>query len=187
MTHTLRRCSLLAAVLLLALGGSEQAAGQIQALTLEEMSRTATSIVLGTTVKHESVWDDSRTRILTEVTVRVEEHLKGEPSTETVITVPGGRLGNMIYEVSDMPVFYEGEEVLLFAWQHPTGKNLVLGGEQGKLDVVEDVATGRRTVRGGAGLLAPTELGKTGIGAAPSVAEATVDDLVSQIRAFVAE
>lgn len=180
-------CSSLLAVILCAFAGPRTASGQLQDMTLEDLSHTSTSIVVGTAVKKESVWDRDRSRILTKVTIRVQETIKGEGAAETVITVPGGRIGNRIYEVSDMPIFLEGDEMLLFAWEHPSGMNLVTAGAHGKLDVVEDGSTGRRVVVGGAGLLAPSAAGKVGAELRAEDAKVALEEIVMQIRAFVAD
>ena len=71
-----------------------------------------------------SFWNDKHDKIFTRVKISVDMTIKGESSNEKVILIPGGRVGNIIYEVSDMPVFAEGEETVVFLWQHPSGENL---------------------------------------------------------------
>jgi hypothetical protein len=82
------------------------------------------------------------------VTVSPEEYIKGNLGSEAVIAVPGGQVDNIIYEVSEMPVFTEGEEVMLFIWKNPSGKNLVTGGYLGKMKIEKDAKTGKRMVHG---------------------------------------
>jgi hypothetical protein len=108
---------------------------QVARMQLDELSRVSTSVVQGTATRSRSVWNADRTQILTEITVAVSDQLKGSGSSETVITIPGGQIGNVRYEVSDMPSIEEGEEVLLFVWKHPSGRNLITGGVQGKLEI----------------------------------------------------
>ena len=119
---------------------------QIQTASLEDLSRVSTAVVLGKTTGKRSYWNESRTRILTEVTLQVDEEIAGRTGSETTITIPGGRVGNTLYEVSDMPVFVEGEEVLVFLWQDDQGRNLVTGGVQGRLGVRRDEMLQQRVV-----------------------------------------
>lgn len=162
--------------------------GQVQNASLEDLSRTSTAIVLGMTQESRSFWNDDRSQILTEITLRVDETLKGGTVTETVITVPGGRVGNAMYEVSDMPVFVDGEEVLVFLWDHPSGKRLVTGGTQGKLEIMHDPVTGEKRLRN---MPRPRDeaqlLSKSGSALSPeSPARGTpLEDVIAQIRGFV--
>ena len=80
------------------------------------------------------------------MTVVPEEYIKGNLGSEAVITVPGGQVGDILYEVSEMPVFVEGEEVVAFIWTSPSGKNLVTGGYQGKMKIIKDKLTGKRMI-----------------------------------------
>lgn len=132
---------------------AREAVSQVRQATLEELSRSSTAVVVGKAVRKQSVWNESRTKIFTEVTLQVEESVKGSAAGETTITIPGGRIGNTLYEVSDMPVFVEGEQVLVFLWQHPSGKTLVTGASQGKMAVVDDGLRGRMVVPGAAQIL----------------------------------
>jgi hypothetical protein len=66
---------------------------------------------------------------------------------EAVVAVPGGQVGDIIYEVSEMPVFTEGEDVVAFVWKNPSGKNLITGGSQGKMKIEKDMKTGKRMVK----------------------------------------
>ena len=72
-----------------------------------------------------------------------EEYLKGDLGSGAIIAIPGGRVDNVIYEVSETPVFIEGEEVVAFIWTNPAGKNLITGGYQGKMKIEKDSKTGK--------------------------------------------
>ena len=120
---------------------------QVVKVSAKDLALESNSILVGKCIKKESFWNESRTKIYTQVKIQTEENIKGNLGSEAVITIPGGRVGNTIYEVSDMPVFVEGEEVLVFLWRHPSGRNLVTGAQQGKLTVVEDRETGRKILR----------------------------------------
>ncbi len=84
--------------------------------------------------------------IFTTVTLIPEDYLKGNLGSEVIVTIPGGQVDDIIYEVSEMPVFRKGEEVFAFIWEHPSGKKLVTGGFQGKMKIERDEKTGQRMV-----------------------------------------
>jgi hypothetical protein len=120
---------------------------QAVAASLEEMVGVSSSVVKGRTLHQESAWEADGRRIVTRVRIAVDEVIAGEEGSEIEILVPGGRVGNTVQEVSDMPSFTDGEEVLLFVWTGPDGRNMVAGGAQGKLSVVRD-RDGLPVVRG---------------------------------------
>jgi len=121
---------------------------QVKNMTAEELALESTSILYGQCTKMESAWTEDNEMIFTTVTVVPEYYLKGNMGSEVSITIPGGQVGDIIYEVSEMPAFQKDEEVFTFIWKHPSGKNLITGGYQGKLKIVTDAQTGRRTVSG---------------------------------------
>jgi hypothetical protein len=121
-------------------------------LSVKQLKDTSESVVLARTVKTESFWNDDRSAILTRVTLQVEESLSGSASGETVVIVPGGRIGPYIHEVTDMPEFVAGEDAVVFVERHTSGVNVVNGGARGKLEVKTDAVTRAREVVGGAAL-----------------------------------
>jgi hypothetical protein len=121
---------------------------QVKKMTAQELTLESSSILYGKCIKTESAWTEDRRMILTTVTIVPEKYLKGNLGGEVQITVPGGRVGNIIYEVSEMPAFQKGEEVFAFIWQHPSGMNLVTGGYQGKMQITADKKTGQKTLTG---------------------------------------
>lgn len=126
---------------------------QTQRVSVDELTEASSLIIQGEATNIRSYWQADRRFILTEITVQVTDALKGDASGTQVITIPGGRIGDTAYEVSDMPVFAQGEEVLLFISQDPSGRQLVVGGSQGKLTIETEVETGMRMVKGVPGLL----------------------------------
>ena len=122
--------------------------GQVKKMTAEDLTAESTAVLYGKCTKVKSEWNESRDIIFTYVTIVPEEYLKGNLGSETVLTIPGGRVDDIIYEVSDMPLFTEGEEVAAFIWTNPAGKNLVVGGYQGKMKIEKDRNTGKRMVLG---------------------------------------
>jgi len=137
----------LPALLLLILPGTECSA-QLKKMSASDLTKESTAVFYGKCSKIRSEWNETRDIILTQVTVVPEEYVKGNLGSEAVITVPGGRVGDIIYEVSEMPIFTEGEEVVAFIWTNSAGKNLVTGGFQGKMKIEKDKSTGKRMVTG---------------------------------------
>jgi len=174
--------SLLSIILILS---PRETKSQAHATSLEELTRTSTAVVLGKTTRMESYWNEEQTRIFTEVTIQVEEQVKGQGEAETTITVPGGRIGNTLYEVSDMPVFVEGEQMLVFLWRHPSGRQLVTAGTQGKLSVVEDRQPGKRVVVGMSRLF-QQEAGKTD-GSPSSRVRIPLDEVLQTVKRLSSE
>lgn len=121
---------------------------QVQKMTAQELTLESTSILYGKCINTESAWTPDGEMIFTTVTVVPEYYLKGNMGSEVTITIPGGQVGDIIYEVSEMPAFRKGEEVFAFIWKHPSGLNLVTGGYQGKLQIGVDSQTGKRTLAG---------------------------------------
>lgn len=123
-------------------------AAQVKKMTAKELTTESTSILYGKCKRMESAWTEDKSMIITEVIVVPEYYLKGNLGSEVIITVPGGQVGDIIYEVSEMPTFQKGEEVFAFIWQHPSGMNLITGGFQGKLKIKVDNKTGKKTIQG---------------------------------------
>jgi hypothetical protein len=119
---------------------------QVKKMSAQELTNESTSILYGKCTRLESAWTEDKSMILTRVTVVPDQYLKGNLGNEVTITVPGGQVGDIIYEVSEMPAFQKDEEVFAFIWQHPSGMNLVTGGYQGKLRISVDAKTGRKTL-----------------------------------------
>lgn len=167
-----------------------ESVAQAAKATLKELTETSHAIVRGKCEKKESYWNDSHTKIFTSVTIRTIESIKGNPGAETVVTIPGGQVGSTIYEVSDMPSFIEGEEMLVFLWNHPSGKTLVTGALQGKLKVLEENSTGQYVVQGarflieGEQMQKPPGLQKTGIERTDEQ-KVYLDDMKAEIRKYV--
>lgn len=121
---------------------------QLKKMSAEDLTTQSTAILYGKCSKVKSEWNQENDLIFTTVTVIPEEYIKGNLGTEALITIPGGQVDDIIYEVSEMPVFVEGEEVFAFIWEHPSGKNLVTGGKQGKMKIERDKITGKRKLKG---------------------------------------
>ena len=127
---------------------STESRAQLKKMTAEDLTKESSAILHGKCTNVKSEWNKEKDIIYTIVTVIPDEYIKGDLGSEAVLTIPGGQVDDIIYEVSEMPVFYEGEEVFAFVWKHPSGKNLVTGGTQGKLKIEKDKKTGKKTIKG---------------------------------------
>jgi hypothetical protein len=119
---------------------------QVIKMSAKDLTKNSTSVLYGKCSKVKSEWNDNKSMILTYVTVIPEEYIKGDLGPEAIITVPGGKVDNIIYEVSEMAFFNEGEDVVAFVWTDKKGRNLILGGDQGKIKIEKDSKTGKRSI-----------------------------------------
>jgi hypothetical protein len=108
--------------------------------------RGSTGIVIGTVQGTQSHWNESRTAIVTDVTVSVSDVLKGDATSTVTLTQPGGEVDGMRYEIPGSPAFRANEEVLLFLWEDSHGRAQVNGLAQGKFELRTDPASGERVL-----------------------------------------
>lgn len=138
---TLHRLGL---VTLGALVGVSLLAGSFEAamikLHLEQLATEADTIVLGTVTHQVSAWNAQHTAIYTDVTVEVEEVIKGTPGAEVTFRVAGGVVGDIGMRTSNDPVFQDGERVILFLNTREVPARIV-GLHQGKYTVVDGTVT----------------------------------------------
>jgi hypothetical protein len=146
----------------------------------------SSDIVVGEVAATRSYWNEGHTRILTDVTVRVSESLKGASVPELVLTQAGGEADGYRYHVEGSAAFRPGEEALLFVWRDARGRPQINGLAQGKFDITRD-GSGRRTIQralpelrvGDVRTLRALRAGET----VPSVA---LDDMVAEVRRVLA-
>lgn len=153
-------------------------------LNVESMREASEAVVLARTVRTESYWNDTRTAILTRVTLQVTDQLTGEAESETTVIVPGGQVGDYVHEVSDMPSFTMDEEAVVFIERHASGLLLVSGGASGKIDVTVDPVSGRKTVPGGLFVAEERSLQAAGKGGEPATppARMSLDEFKTLLR-----
>ena len=115
------------------------ASGLMLKLSEQELALSAEKIVHGRVIKKESFWNKDKNIIFTRVIVRKSELLKGEDAGDEVeLIIPGGKIGLWELRVSDMAVFQENEEVLLFIQKDRFGNNNTVGAYQGKYALSRD-------------------------------------------------
>lgn len=180
---SLRRLLTLGALLLSALPAS---ATQVVPLDTRELALGSSDIVVGTVESVRSYWTPNRSRILTDVTVRVSESLKGESAT-LVLTQMGGEVDGMKLSVEGSPVFRVGQEVLLFAWRDRNGRAQVNGLAQGKFDVTRDPATGVATVSRSLDGLAMRRAGTAGLVRTEAPSSRRLNAMLDDVRSILAD
>jgi hypothetical protein len=150
MTGTLRwilLCSLALSPLL----GASARASLVEALDLETLVAEADQVVVARVLALDSHFDD-RGQIVTDVSMQVEESVKGDTAPGAAITVQrqGGKVGDIGMRVSGEPSFVVGEVIVLFAARSTAGVLRAIGMSQGALRVFEkDGARWARSANGG--------------------------------------
>jgi hypothetical protein len=109
--------------------GTENGYALVVKMSLEDLSREASSIVVGEVTDMQSQWEDGN--IYTDVTISVERYIKGAGGKEVTIKVLGGTVGDITQWVSDVPDFQIGERTLIFL-----RNDQVVGWHQGKFAIV---------------------------------------------------
>lgn len=161
---------------------------QVKKMSTKELTEESTAILMGKCSQVQSGWNASGKKVFTEVTVNTTESIKGNMGTQAVITVPGGQVGDILYEVSEMPTFQEGEEVLVFLWQHPSGKQLVTGAFQGKLTIKKNKETGESTVQGGVvEVQRVTQAKYDQLGVPPKRKDVSLREFIREIKSYIEE
>ena len=157
---------------------------QVKQMSAQDLTTASTAVFYGKCSKKSCDWDANHRIIYTYVTVVPDEYLKGNLGSSAVIAVPGGQVGNIIYEVSDMPIFTEGEEVMAFVRTNTAGKNLLTGGFQGKMKMEKDNKTGKWTV---SGTVPETQTGaqNQGINQTVSPVREKLEDFIAKVKAYL--
>ncbi len=153
MEKTTVRKAGIAALFVLALGllAEARAATVLRRLTNQDLATQADRVVLGTCEKIESQWVGRE--LVTLVTFRVEETLKGSPAPRVTVVLPGGvdlkGPVPLAMDYGEAPRMAEGEEDVLFLQsieQVPHGF-VILGFTQGKFTVYSDPHKGKMATR----------------------------------------
>lgn len=84
-------------------------------LPLERLTEAADIVILGEVEAVRSEWSLDKSIILTVTTIKVKEAWKGSLGYPRIfIQTQGGTIGDLTLKVSDVSVFKEGEEVVVF-------------------------------------------------------------------------
>jgi len=171
------------------LAAAPAAASITTALPLTELVGRADLVFVAVVVRQQARWDERR-RIVTDVTLRVEECVKGSaaPGDELVLRRLGGVIGDLGMRVEGEPSFADGQRAVLFAQQSPVGPHLrAVGMSQGVMPVEDDGAGRAVVLPGGAGLSLVRRLPDGQIVRAPgAIMRATpLEDLLGRVRRVV--
>ena len=121
----------------------------VEELTVAEMAQRSGAVVYGTVTGVESSWDDSHTRIYTEIDIDVIEYVSGSGPEQVSIRQAGGRVGDDELVIAGQPTFTEGEQVVVFLEPlETTGTTrwVVLCLAAGKYRVTTDELTGELVI-----------------------------------------
>lgn len=83
-------------------------------MSIEQLAAKADAIVLGTVTAKDSHWNADHTAIHTDVTLAVEETVRGPAMTDVTFRVLGGIVGTTRMQVSTDPEFEIAERVVVF-------------------------------------------------------------------------
>jgi hypothetical protein len=127
---------------------SGDASATIRFLSTADMEELSDTIVTGTVESTEARWEGQR--IVTEVSVKVSDGVKGEVNDADTVTLrlPGGRVGDVMSYCPEMPNFAAGEEVLLYLEYQKNSGFQIEAGKRGKMEVRTDLTTGKKYVSG---------------------------------------
>ena len=100
---------------------------------MSSLVKTSEIIFVGKVESQKSFWDNSKNRIFTTVSLKVNEYLKRNNGDQNLeILVPGGEVDGVGEFYSHMPRFEEKSEVLLFVKKDRNNNLIVNQGDEGK-------------------------------------------------------
>lgn len=139
-------CNLFLSTVLLSICLQFNSYSQTNQSKIKNLSENSDIILEGKVVQKKSNWNENKTRIFTEVTLRVDEYLKGNNVNKSiVVTTPGGEVGEVGELYTHMPRFNNDENVLVFVKEDKKDKSYkVLNGEDGKMTLYNDKITGEK-------------------------------------------
>jgi len=113
---------------------------------IKVLAQSADLILIGKVSERNSRWNKDNTKIYTDVTINVDEYLKGNGTNDKIIvTTLGGEVGEVGEFYTHVPRFDEEENVLIFlTYDQRDMSYRVLNGEDGKLTLYEDNITGEK-------------------------------------------
>jgi|GEM_PF-2837208 len=86
----------------------------VEERTVADLTAEARQIIVGDVVEINCFWDDNHDLIKSRVTVVVSDYLVGEGDGVEEFVLSGGTVDGLSLEVSVLPVFHEGDHVILF-------------------------------------------------------------------------
>ena len=145
-THTRAMLGAMCGSMLLTLLVVPGVIGQTKAVPTEELAQRAEVVAVGKVTAMKAEWDQTKTRIVTRVTMAVGEYLKGSAGNVMTIISPGGEVDGVGEWYSHTARFQKDEDVVVFAEKDKKGDYRVAGGQEGKISIKKDEATGMALV-----------------------------------------
>ncbi|MGB7293549.1 MAG: hypothetical protein WBD99_15375 [Thermodesulfobacteriota bacterium] len=120
---------------------------ELQETTLDVANRSD-NIVVAKCISTESRWNEQGSLIFTYVTFQIQDTVKGNSTDENLtLRFLGGRVGDTVQTVPDMPQFSENEEVMLFlAPRNKSGYQTLTSIQNGVLRIKTDSETGKKLI-----------------------------------------
>ena len=113
-----------------------------------DIARSSDNIVVAKCISAESKWNEQGSLIYTYVTFQVQDDVKGETKEGNLtLRFLGGRVGDTVQTVPDMPQFSENEEVMLFLGpKNRSGYQTLSSIQKGVLRIKTDSETGKKLI-----------------------------------------
>jgi hypothetical protein len=121
----------------------------VASMTFDELLAESAIVVRGEVVDVRSDWRDRRPDsgpIVTFVTVRVQQTLKGAPSPQLLLQFLGGTVGDRTLRVAEMPQFKVGDRDILFINDVAQPASPIVGFFIGRFPIRVDAFSGREFV-----------------------------------------
>lgn len=109
----------------------------------DALAKKAEVVAVGKVTGLKAEWDQNKSRIVTRVTMAVGEYLKGGAGSVMTITSPGGEVDGVGEWYSHTARFTKDEDVVVFAEKDAKGNFRVSGGQEGKISIKKDQASGQ--------------------------------------------
>jgi len=141
-------------------------------------------IVVGTVESSRSYWNPGKTKIFTDVVLRVERRIKGQESERITITQLGGVVDGVRVRVHATPAFAVGEEALIFAAKDGRGRLQLNGLAQGKFEI-EHEGSERLVQRRTPGFAFKDARSLRAIPAGEAPARVTLDAMIAEVESIL--
>lgn len=111
-----------------------------ESLSIDAMILAAPTIVVASVESRRAETEDygSSRLIVTKVTLRIEQTIKGSASQTLVVDVLGGTIGDMTLHVSHVPEFRVGDRDVLFLSGALHAVSPLVGSDQGRFRILAD-------------------------------------------------
>jgi antitoxin (DNA-binding transcriptional repressor) of toxin-antitoxin stability system len=121
--------------------------------SFDELVQQAQLIFQGTVINVQSHWagEGQQRRIVSDVTFRVEEPIKGAPGASYTLSMLGGTVDGESMGVADAPRFKQGDRDILFVENNGSQFIPLVGIMHGRFRLLRDKANGREFVTTNAG------------------------------------